>query len=165
MSSQPGSQAYEIEIKTVRITFEKNRIRELTARWDRDFVCQVRAADDWIDLILLTPDKPQLLLRGRQGWKSVIFCAGKVVGCRMDEAGLFELLECMCSIQTNASDLLGLIVKKDGRLARPLVIRNGELYDEGRMMDILWSHFAATRVRESKRMQEIYYFLRDVPRL
>ncbi|TCS76917.1 hypothetical protein [Effusibacillus lacus] len=163
MKQEEPVRGYSVEIKTANLTYELEALKNLLAGWDRQFGCLLQESSNSITLIAGKSCGLQLVLHGRKGRKYASFQSAEVLGQSLDEERLLDFLACICSLQTHPCATIGVILQKEGHHPRPLVIRNGEFYDEGRMMDILWNHYSATRVRESKRMEDIYYFLRDVP--
>ncbi|MFC4767374.1 hypothetical protein [Effusibacillus consociatus] len=162
--SQSSEGTFQVQVKTTFIEYEWDRMKHLLLEWERKFGCSVEEDSGKVTLSIGKPSEIQLVLKGRKERRSVRFYSGQILGHRMDEELLSDLLNWICNVQTSSKDTLGLIITKDGHYPRPLVVKNGELYDETRMMDILWEHYAATRVRESRRMEDVYHFLRDVPR-
>lgn len=162
----PEWAALTVEVKTVWFTFEISKLQELLTGWDQQFGCQLREESGSIVLTLGKEREIQLVLKGRKKRKFVIFYSGEILGHRIDEETLFELLGWICNVQNGSKDdALGLIISRDGHHSHPLFIQNGVFYDEASMMDFLWGHYTATRVRESRRMEEAYHFLRDAPKL
>lgn len=162
MGSEVGQQIYEVRVELAWMTYDWEQFRKLVPAWDRQFGCQIQEQRNAVTLTIGRPREAQLLLRGRRTRKKVRFYSGRLLDGTLNENMLASLFERIVSVQTKATDILGLVVKKDGHHCRPLAIRNGELIDQARMMDILWAHFSATRVRESRRLEEVYHFIRDV---
>ncbi|BCJ87024.1 hypothetical protein [Effusibacillus dendaii] len=164
MNSNSTAGGYQIEVKTTWFRFELSQLRQLIVEWDREIGCQVEENQQEILLTFGTSPEIQLLLKGRKKRKFVDFYSGQVFGTTMDEEMLADFLDWLCNVQSRASDMIGLLVRKEGDDTRPLFIKNGQLYDEARMIELLWDHFSTSRIRESKRFEDMYHFFRDVPK-
>lgn len=155
---------YQVHVALAMHTFEREQLSTLIKQWNMEFGCQVCEVTESITLILGTHQQVQLFLFGKKKRKYVHFHAGHLRGQELNEEMFLNVLSWISSVQTNGQGIVGLVVSKDNYTRRPLVIHKGEVYDESRLMEKLWAHYAATRVRESRQMESIYYFLRDVPK-
>lgn len=157
------TEGYEIVVKMVMLTYELGQLRSLARQWDLEFGCNLQEDSCTIRMILGNPRQMQFILCGRKTQTHACF-EQAWVDRYLQEETMMELLNLIVCVQYSDKDTLGMIVSKNGLQVWPLVIRNGEIYDESRMMDILWNHYAVTRVKEARRMEEVYHFLRDVPK-
>jgi hypothetical protein len=154
---------FEVHVKLAMHTYELEQLRSYVRQWDCQFGCSLQEDSETVRLLLGDPRQVQLVLCGRKTQTHASFEKGKIDGCLREET-LFELIDWIANVQQSDNDTLGLVVSRDGQAAWPMVIRNGEIYDESRMMDILWDHYAVTRVKEARLMETVYHFLRDVPK-
>lgn len=154
---------FDIAVKMVLHTYELERLYMFVLQWDLEFGCKLQENSDSIRMDLGRTDQTQFILSGRKTQTHACFEHGRVEG-RLREDALVEILNWITSVQTSCDDTLGLVVSKNGLADWPLVIRNGEIYDEARMMEFLWNHYSVTRVKEARRMEDMYHFLRDVPK-
>jgi len=163
VGSDSAEGRYHVAVKTAWIVCEREQLRSLMPQLEQEIGCQAKQEGNSITLVLGRSNGIQLVLNGDVRRSAICFYSAKVLGNCTNEDGLLELLDWICRLQADSKDRVSLLVSGQGKSLRPLVIQNGEIYDQYRVMDILWEHFAATRVRESRRIEEMYHFLRDVP--
>lgn len=157
------SREFEVHVKLAKHTYELEQLRKFVRQWDFQFGCTLQEESETVQLFLGDPRQVQLVLCGRKTQNHAFIDKGRIDG-RLREETLLELIDWIVSVQQSENDTLGLVVSRDRQVAWPLVIRNGEIYDESRMMEFLWNHYAVTRVKEARVMETVYHFLRDVPK-
>lgn len=164
MKDLPGSvDGFAISVKMVLHTYELQRLRMFVPQWDLEFGCNLQEDSDSVRLIIGRIDRTQFILLGRKTQTHAFFEQGRIEGSLREDA-LLDILNWIASVQTSSGDTLGLVISKNGKAVWPLVIRNGEIYDETKMMEFLWNHYSVTRVKEARRLEDVYHFLRDVPK-
>lgn len=155
--------SHDVVIRLTSLRYSIVELQELLARWEKSFGCEIHEDAGSITISLGGPGRPQLLLRGKKSRKYLYVYDGKILGNKLQEDSLLQMIEWITTVQTNKRDIVGLVVSKAGQHDRPLVVHNGRIYDQGSMIDLLWSHYVSTKVREARKIEDVYYFLRDVP--
>jgi hypothetical protein len=157
------SGSYDVVIKLASLRYNIDQLQGLFAQWEQRFGCELQERAGRVTLLLGRNQAHQLMLRGKKCRKYLYVYAGQILGTKLQEDSLIELMERIITVQTNDMDIFGLVISKAGQHERPLVVHNGQIYDEAIMMDLLWKHYSSTKVRESRKIEEVYHFLRDVP--